>query len=131
MNWRGMYVFRNRKWFFDKVYNEFVTQAVRHHAYHTTYKRVDRGLIERLGPHGISTALALRSEGVTRFHTGEVSRYLVRTLRGVLALRGLTLWTDGLGLDRVVDPRRSGVRVVYGWFARSNVTTWIPQTPKA
>jgi len=69
-----LYVFLNRKWFFDKVYNEFLAQGVRHHGYHTTYKALDRGLIERLGPEGISTAVYARSVDTLRIHNGSVLR---------------------------------------------------------
>jgi NADH-ubiquinone oxidoreductase chain 5 len=58
---RTLYTFLNRKWFFDKVYTESLTQASLHHSYHTTYKLIDRGLIELLGPHGISQSLYINS----------------------------------------------------------------------
>jgi len=126
---RGVYVFRNRKWFFDKVYNEWVAQSIRHHAYHTTYKRVDRGLIERLGPHGISQALSRRSAGVGGFHTGDVSRYLGLTLRGVWGLVGLAFWTHdsagAMGMDAWVDLRGVAVLAVYAWFVASHRTQWL------
>lgn len=102
---RSMYVFRNRKWFFDKVYNEWITQVVRHHAYHSTYKRFDRGLLERMGPHGISTTVSGQAELVSHFHTGQVSRYLLRTLNGVMMLRRLAV-LDSYGW---LDARRLGL----------------------
>lgn len=50
---RKLYTFLNRKWFFDKVYNEFVNSSALHHAYYTTYKVTDRGFLEFIGPFGI------------------------------------------------------------------------------
>ncbi|KAG5184412.1 hypothetical protein JKP88DRAFT_139549, partial [Tribonema minus] len=47
---RSLYTFLNRKWFFDKVYNDFVSQFLLNLSYHTTYKVVDRGIIETCGP---------------------------------------------------------------------------------
>ena len=60
-----LYTFLNRKWFFDKVYNEIIGQFFLNAAYHHTYKQIDRGLIESLGPFGLTRlvsriALALR-----------------------------------------------------------------------
>jgi len=81
---KPIYTFLNRKWFFDKVYNEWVTQYVRHHAYHTTYKRVDRGLIERVGPHGISLFLGKYSNAIVKLHNGEVSRGVTIRVLGCL-----------------------------------------------
>ena len=49
-----MYTFLNRKWFFDKVYNEYITQNMLHFGYHTSYKLIDRGVFEFLGPVGLS-----------------------------------------------------------------------------
>lgn len=50
---RCLYTFLNRKWFFDKVYNELIVQLFLNSAYITTYKIVDRGIIETLGPYGL------------------------------------------------------------------------------
>lgn len=54
---RKLYTFLNRKWFFDKVYNDFVSQIILNLSYHTTYKAIDRGIIENLGPYGLSSLL--------------------------------------------------------------------------
>ena len=116
---RSRYVFRNRKWFFDKVYNEWITQPVRHHAYHSTYRRVDRGLLERRGPEGASTALAARGNRVRDFHTGQVSRYLRRTLGGVVRWRA-RLVRAGWGL---LDARRTVVR-----RGRARRAPWTPRS---
>lgn len=50
----NLYTFLNRKWFFDKVYNEFVSQFRINTSYIVTYKLLDRGLIENCGPLGLS-----------------------------------------------------------------------------
>jgi NADH-ubiquinone oxidoreductase chain 5 len=49
-----LYTFLNRKWFFDKVYNEFVGQQVLFFAYFVSYKIVDKGIFEIFGPFGLS-----------------------------------------------------------------------------
>ena len=51
------YNFLNRKWYFDKVYNEFINQSVLKVGYSKTYKLIDRGIIENLGPFGLSKLL--------------------------------------------------------------------------
>ena len=55
---RNLYTFLNRKWFFDKVYNDFINQFVLDLSYATTYKVVDRGIIEIAGPHGLALLLS-------------------------------------------------------------------------
>lgn len=54
---KKLYTFFNRKWFFDKVYNEFVGQKTLNYAYKHTYQNLDRGVIELLGPHGFGTKI--------------------------------------------------------------------------
>ena len=51
---RKLYTFFNRKWLFDKIYNEYVSQNILDFGYHFTYQSIDRGLIESLGPFGLS-----------------------------------------------------------------------------
>ena len=42
--------FFNRKLLLDKIYNEYVSQNILDFGHHFTYKSIDRGLIESLGP---------------------------------------------------------------------------------
>ena len=64
------YNFLNRKWFFDKVYNEFVSQNILHISYFKTYKLIDRGIIELFGPFGITNAITQISRKFSTFHSG-------------------------------------------------------------
>ena len=54
---KKIYNFLNRKWYFDKVYNEIISQNILNIAYKHTYQNIDRGIIEFFGPNGISTLL--------------------------------------------------------------------------
>jgi NADH-ubiquinone oxidoreductase chain 5 len=49
-----LYFFFNRKWFFDKVYNEFFVQNFLFYAYFISFRLVDKGIVEVFGPFGIS-----------------------------------------------------------------------------
>jgi len=49
-----VYNFLNRKWFFDKVFNEWISQRFLNVAYKQMYQNIDRGILELLGPNGIS-----------------------------------------------------------------------------
>nr|QWK44622.1 NADH dehydrogenase subunit 5 [Laminaria ephemera] len=74
---RKFYTFLNRKWLFDKVYNEIVTQNLLDFGYHFTYKSIDRGLIESLGPFGISNVLVDQVNKSRSWHSGYLYHYLV------------------------------------------------------
>jgi len=59
-----VYTFLNRKWFFDKLYNTFISQFVLKISYHITYKTIDRGVLELYGPYGISILLSNLSKQI-------------------------------------------------------------------
>jgi NADH-ubiquinone oxidoreductase chain 5 len=72
------YFFFNRKWFFDKVYNEFLAQKILFYAYFISYKFVDRGLIEVFGPFGISSFVFHNiSKTVKYLQTGAIFQYVL------------------------------------------------------
>ena len=79
----AVYNFLNRKWFFDKVYTDYLSQPALTLGYHTTYKMIDRGLIEILGPFGISTTLYNRAVFITNLQTGSAYHYAFTILLGV------------------------------------------------
>lgn len=90
---RSLYTFINRRWFFDKVYTEFIVQEVLRQCYHTTYKTVDRGLIEMFGPFGISNALYNQAYNLSRFHSGHLYHYTLTMLLAVCIPLTLILCT--------------------------------------
>ena len=72
----SLYQFLNRKWYFDKVYNEFLVQPCLNFGYFTSYKLLDRGLIELFGPHGFSSIFYSWAKVFSRFQTGFIYHYL-------------------------------------------------------
>jgi NADH-ubiquinone oxidoreductase chain 5 len=75
-----LYTFLNRKWFFDKVYNEIITQNLATFAYKHSYQNLDRGIIELLGPNGISTNIYVKSSKINRIETGFLFHYIINVL---------------------------------------------------
>jgi NADH-ubiquinone oxidoreductase chain 5 len=71
----SFYQFFNRKWYFDKVYNEYLVQPCLNFGYHTSYKSLDRGLIELFGPYGFSSTFYRWSKSFSQFQTGFVYHY--------------------------------------------------------
>jgi len=74
---RKLYNFLNRKWFFDKFYNEFINQNFLHFGYHVSYKTIDRGLIEMMGPFGLSNTVYKKSILLASLQTGNVYSYIL------------------------------------------------------
>ena len=81
---RKLYTFFNRKWFFDKIYNEYVSQNILDLGYHFTYKSIDRGLIESLGPFGLSNVLLEQVKQSRAWHSGYLYHYLIIVVWGNL-----------------------------------------------
>ncbi|CAM9089848.1 unnamed protein product [Phaeothamnion confervicola] len=92
---REIYTFLNRKWFFDKVYNEIVSQSTLFFAYHVSYKTIDRGLIEVLGPKGLSFFVRRQARAVQGIHTGLIYHYALMMLVGATTLVGIAhIWPE-------------------------------------
>lgn len=73
---RVFYTFLNKKWYFDRIYNQVVVQNVLHLGYHYAYKDVDRGLVEKVGPSGIIESTEYVSRMFTLLQTGLLFHYL-------------------------------------------------------
>ena len=73
---KKFYSFLNKKWYFDRIYNEYVTQSIISSGYFYTYKDVDRGLIEKLGPSGIISGVKDIVKTVQILQTGFIYYYL-------------------------------------------------------
>ena len=67
---KKIYNFLNKKWFFDKVYNEFIGQFFFKFGYSVSYKFIDRGIFEILGPTGLSSIALKVSSNLHRMQTG-------------------------------------------------------------
>ena len=76
----AIYQFLNKKWFFDKVYNELIGQSLFTFGYRITYKTIDRGIFETIGPKGLSTMLTQKATVLSRFQTGFIYHYTFLTL---------------------------------------------------
>jgi len=72
---RKIYNFLNKKWFFDKFYNEFINQSFLNFGYHVTYKIIDRGIIEMVGPFGLTKTVIKKSNLLSKTQSGSVYDY--------------------------------------------------------
>jgi proton-translocating NADH-quinone oxidoreductase chain L len=81
---RTIYTFLNKRWFFDKVYNDFIGQGYLRFAYHYSFKLLDKGVIEVLGPLGIIATMKALAKQIRRLQTGFIYHYALLMLVGVL-----------------------------------------------
>ena len=83
---KKIYNFFNRKWFFDKIYNECLGQFFFKFGYSISYKFIDRGIFEILGPTGLSFFISKTGSELYRFQTGYMYHYTYSVLVGFTVL---------------------------------------------
>ena len=88
------YNFFNRKWFFDKVYHEYISQTVLNISYFKTYKLIDRGIIEMFGPYGISNNINNISLNLSKLQTGFLYNYSLIMLISFILFLGFSIYTN-------------------------------------
>lgn len=69
------YNFLNKKWFFDKIYYEFINQNILQISYNVTYKLIDKGIIEFFGPSGLLQIFSNWSKKIITLQTGYIFHY--------------------------------------------------------
>lgn len=86
---KKVYNFFNKKWFFDKVYNEYIGQFFFTTSYTVTYKIIDRGIIEIFGPMGLSSIITKKAAYIGKMQTGYLYHYTFLILTGLTLILGL------------------------------------------
>jgi proton-translocating NADH-quinone oxidoreductase chain L len=81
---KKIYSFFNKKWYFDRIYNEIITQKVLDISYLHTYKNIDRGILELFGPSGIINIINSNTKSILSIQSGYISHYLFMFFLGVL-----------------------------------------------
>jgi NADH-ubiquinone oxidoreductase chain 5 len=94
---KKFYSFLNKKWFFDKIYNEYLGQFFFNFSFSVSYKTVDRGIIEILGPTGLNHYITKMSIGLHSMQTKYIYHYLFTMLAGVSLLLSLRQFWSVLG----------------------------------
>lgn len=81
-----LYNFLNRKWYFDKLYYEFINQYILKIGYNFTYKHIDKGLIEMCGPYGFINIFSFLSQQIIAIQTGYIYHYSLMILISAILL---------------------------------------------
>lgn len=74
---KKFYNFFNKKWYFDRLYNEFISQNILQISYNYCYKIIDRGLVEKIGPFGFVNKTISLVNITKTYQTGYIIDYLV------------------------------------------------------
>jgi NADH-ubiquinone oxidoreductase chain 5 len=75
IKYKNLYIFLNKKWFFDKFYNLIFSQNILNFSYNISYKNIDKGFLEIFGPLTLSKFIYNISYYFSKLHTGIFSHY--------------------------------------------------------
>jgi proton-translocating NADH-quinone oxidoreductase chain L len=90
-SFKVIYTFLNKKWYFDRLYNEFIGQKALNISYQFSYKDIDRGVIEKLGPSGIVSGVKHAFNRINGLQSGQIYHYLLLFLISTVSLIFITL----------------------------------------
>ena len=116
---KKIYNFFNRKWFFDKIYTEYFGQFFFKFGYSVSYKFIDRGVFELLGPTGLSFSTTKIASELYRLQSGYIYHYTYSILVSITFL--LCLREAFLGLSFSYDSRIFLLFLVSTFFVKINV----------
>jgi proton-translocating NADH-quinone oxidoreductase chain L len=86
---KKFYNFFNKKWFFDKIYTEYIGQFFFKFGYYVSYKIIDRGIFEIFGPMGLSLLIFKKASYLYKLQTGYIYHYTFLILIGSTVLLGV------------------------------------------
>lgn len=72
-----VYTFFNSAWQFNYVINHFIVFKILNFAHLVTYRVIDRGLLEVIGPNGVSRLLIGLTQKISNFQSGMVFNYVL------------------------------------------------------
>jgi NADH-ubiquinone oxidoreductase chain 5 len=97
------YTFFNKKWFIDKIYAETFGQIFLNISYNITYKLVDRGVFEMLGPFGFTNIVHNFTNYLKKLQSGSINHYVYIFLISIMLsmfFHELSFIINSLGLTQ-------------------------------
>lgn len=77
------YSFFIKKWYFDIIYNAFIVKSILYFGYNISFKLLDRGLFELLGPLGIVRGIKIIIQKISDLQSGLIYHYALTMVLGV------------------------------------------------
>ena len=83
---RSVYEFVNQKWHFDLVYFAFIISPIMNFSYRTTFKLIDRGVLEFVGGTNLYANLGILVRTLNFYESGHLYSYVFIQLLSIVAL---------------------------------------------
>jgi len=88
-----LYAFLNKKWYFDKFYNECINKPLVSFGYFVSFRTMDKGIVEMFGPYGAVNVFSGLMKSASKLQTGYIYHYAFIMLVGlILFLASTSLW---------------------------------------
>lgn len=81
----------NKKWYIDILYNRFIVSVLLNFGYLISFKTLDRGFIELIGPYGISRLIQKLGKNLIILQTGQITHYAFFMTLGLYSFIILTI----------------------------------------
>ena len=79
-----IFKFLSKKWYFDNIYNKFIVYNLFFFGYNISFKLIDRGFFEKLGPLGITQCFNMISIRIAFLQTGLLYHYIFIIFLGLI-----------------------------------------------
>ena len=80
-----LYTFLNSKYFFDVIYNNYIITKGFKFGYKVS-EELDKGVIELVGPYGLSNLLTNSAKNIAKLDTGLIPSYIIYIISGFMFL---------------------------------------------
>ena len=100
-----LWAFLNKKWYFDKIYNECLNKPLMSFGYFVSFRSMDKGIVEMLGPYGAVSFFSLMMKKISKLQTGFIYHYAFIMLVGIILLLTTTSLWGGLQSYLFIDSR--------------------------
>jgi proton-translocating NADH-quinone oxidoreductase chain L len=115
---RRLYVFLNKRWLFDTAANNTLGKTTLALGYDVSFKALDKGFIEVLGPSGLMQVCVRTMAMLQTVHSGYIYQYALLMLVGLSCVTSLWAFWDVLSF--YVDSRLYALLVVSMLFYTGN-----------
>ena len=100
---RKLYSFLNAKYYFDIIYNNFIISKGLEYGY-TISKLFDRGIVEMVGPYGLSVSIYKTANNISNLDSGVITTYALYIVLSLISFLFIIFSSVLMG-ESILDPR--------------------------
>ena len=108
---RKIYSFLNAKYYFDIIYNNYFISKGLIYGY-TISKLFDRGIIEMVGPYGLSVSVNKTANNISTLDSGVITTYALYIVLSLISFLFIIFSSVLIG-ESILDPRLLIVLFIY------------------